>query len=116
MSSMRTGVNGDRGARPGLCPGEVSNLGEVKACRCLSETQGGDVTGRRGMILLEMEERPCTGLATQRGFILKVELELRACKPRRWKMASYVDGIKAEEARYMKCSITDVFAIQNMQE
>jgi hypothetical protein len=41
-------VNGDQGASPGLCPGEVSNLGEVKACRGLSETQGGAVTGRCG--------------------------------------------------------------------
>lgn len=47
MSSVRIGENGDQGARPGLCPGEVSNLGEVKACRYLSETQGGDATGRR---------------------------------------------------------------------
>lgn len=65
----------------------------------MSETQGGGVTGRRGMVLLEMEERPCTGLATQEGFLLKVELELRTCKPRRWKMASHVDGTKAGEAR-----------------
>lgn len=64
MSSMRTGVNGGRSARPGLCSGEVSNLGGVKASRCLSETPGGGVTGRCGMTLLEMEERLCTGLAT----------------------------------------------------
>lgn len=64
MSSVRIGENGDRGARPGLCPGEVSNLGEVKACRYLSETQGGDATGRRRMMLLETEERQCTELAT----------------------------------------------------
>jgi hypothetical protein len=49
-----------------------------------------------------MEERPCTGRATQEGFILKDELECRPCKPRRWKMASYLDRTKAEEARHMK--------------
>lgn len=49
-----------------------------------------------------MEEKPCTGLATQEGFILKVGLELRSCGPRRWKMASYVGRTKAGEVRYAK--------------
>lgn len=76
MFSMRMRANGDQCARLGLCPGEVSSLGEVKACRYLSETQGGGATGRHGKILLEIEERPYIGLATQEGFALKAELEL----------------------------------------
>lgn len=76
MSSVRMGVNEDQCARLGLCPGEVSSLGEVKACRCLSETQGGGATGRHETMWLEMEERPYTVLAAQEDFPLKVELEL----------------------------------------
>lgn len=77
MSSMRMGVNEDQCARLGLCPGEISSLGEVKACGCLSEAQGGGAIGRHEKIWLEMEERPYTGLAAaQEVFLLKVELEL----------------------------------------
>lgn len=76
MSSLRMGANGDQCARLGLCPGEVSSLGGVKACGYLSATQGGGAVGRHGKIVLDMEERSYIGLATQAGFILKVELEL----------------------------------------
>lgn len=76
MSSLRMGASGDQCARLGLCPGEVSSLGGVKACGYLPATQGGGAVGRHGKIVLDMEERSCIGLATQAGFTLKVELEL----------------------------------------
>lgn len=76
MSSLRMGANGGQCARLGLCPGEVSSLGGVKACGYLSETQGGGAVGRHGKIVLDMEGRSYVRLATVARFVLQVELEL----------------------------------------